>query len=341
MRDLKPEQPIAPGVVGMGAGPALDVGAPDDVPTLDSRALEVSPSGEMMGMEDQLLSPGRMALRRFRRHKLAMLSLTILVILALACILVPLFAAHGYAYVPPGVESFKLRLKGPSLAHPFGTDLIGRDQFVRVLYGGRVSLAVGFGVALSATVIGTTVGAIAGFKGGRLDNILMRTTDLFLGMPLLVLLILFSKALGGSILDIVIMLSAFFWMPIARIVRGLFLSLKQKEYVEAARAMGASDMRIMLRHIIPNCVGPIIVNATLSVAGAVLTESLLSFLGRGIQPPVPTWGNLLDSGRRFTTISPSLVWFPGLAILITVLCVNFVGDGLRDALDPTQRRIRT
>jgi peptide/nickel transport system permease protein len=278
-----------------------------------------------------------LAVRRFLRHRLAMGSLVVLVFMTLVCVLAPLLVHHGYAQV----RGFQLRLKPPGKQGGlFGTDLLGRDVLARVLYGGRVSLAVGAGVALASTVIGTFVGAVAGYVGGRLDNFLMRITDIFLAMPLLVILILASKIFGGSVLDIVITLSTFFWMPVARIVRGLFLSLKEKEFVEAARAMGASSFRIMFRHILPNCLGPIIVNATLSVAGAILTESVLSFLGFGVQPPVPTWGNLLDSGRSFTTTAPWLVWFPGLAILITVLAVNFLGDGLRDALDPTQRRVR-
>ncbi|HLY82293.1 MAG TPA: ABC transporter permease [Acidimicrobiales bacterium] len=339
MPEMTPERPAAPGLAGMGGGAVLTEPA-EPVEPIEAVEDGRVPSAEQLGVEESHLSPRRLALRRFSRHKLAMGSLFILIVLTALCVLAPLITAHGYAYVPRGVQSIKLRLKGPSLAHPFGTDTIGRDQWSRVLYGGRVSLAVGLGVALSGTIIGTFVGSVAGFFGGRLDNFLMRITDLFLGMPLLVILILASKAVGGSVLDIVLILSIFFWMPIARIVRGLFLSLKEKEYVEAARSMGASNFRIMFRHILPNCVGPIIVNATLSVAGAILTESVLSFLGRGVQPPVPTWGNLLDSGRRLQTIAPYLVWFPGLGILITVLCVNFVGDGLRDALDPTQRRVR-
>jgi peptide/nickel transport system permease protein len=324
MPDVIPQRPAATGLSGTEAGGLAD-------------ALALTPSAELLGIEERELSPARLALRRFLRHKLAMASLTVLVLIALACILAPLLVSHSYAQA----RGFRYRLIAPGAKGGlFGTDPIGRDQFSRVLYGGRVSLAVGLGVALSATVLGTVIGAVSGYFGGRADNVLMRITDLFLAMPLLVILILASKALGGKILDIVFILSAFFWMPVARIVRGLFLSLKEKEFVEAARSMGAGPIRIMFRHLLPNCMGPIIVNATLSVAGAILTESVLSFLGFGIQPPVPTWGNLLDSGRRFTTIAPWLVWFPGLAILLTVLAVNFLGDGLRDALDPTQRRVR-
>jgi peptide/nickel transport system permease protein len=165
----------------------------------------------------------------------------------------------------------------------------------------------------------------------------MRTTDLFLAMPLLVVLIVAARALGGSTLDVVIVLSLFFWMPVARIVRGVFLSLKEQEFVAAARALGASGVRIVWRHMLPNALGPIIVNVTLSVASAILTESVLSFLGFGVQPPTPTWGNLLAESKDLATTAPWLVWFPGLAILVCVLAVNFLGDGLRDALDPAAR----
>jgi peptide/nickel transport system permease protein len=216
--------------------------------------------------------------------------------------------------------------------------------FTRVLYGGRISLLVGVAVALSSGVIGSFVGALAGFHGGWIDNALMRVTDLFLSIPFLVILIIGSRLLADQpwvpfqpVGPIVIILSLFFWMPLARIVRGVFLSLKEKEFVEAARASGASNRRIVFYHMLPNAMGPIIVNATLGVAAAILTESALSFLGFGVQPPTPTWGNLLNGSRQFSQLYPWLVWFPGLAILITVLCVNFLGDGLRDALDPHQK----
>jgi peptide/nickel transport system permease protein len=333
LADTLPDRPSSPSVSG-GAAPALADGGIDTQEDAIASLLSV----EAEGIETDNLTPRQVAIRRFRRHKLAMASLIILSLMSLATILAPILAKHGYAQIP--VPSVLFRLKHPQTAHPFGTDAIGRDMFSRVLYGGRVSLAVGVGVAFLSTVIGTTVGAISGYYGGKLDNFLMRFTDLLLSIPLLVILIVMAKILGGSIADITIILSLFFWMPLARIVRGLFLSMKNKEFVEAARSVGASDRRIMFRHILPNCIGPIIVNATLAVAAAILTESVLSFLGFGIQPPVPTWGNLLDDGRNYTTTAPWLVWFPGLAILITVLCVNFLGDGLRDALDPTQRRVR-
>jgi peptide/nickel transport system permease protein len=274
----------------------------------------------------------QLAWRRFKRHKLAVVCTIVLFVIALLAIFAPLLTRYSFEE-----QDLTSTLQGPSWSHLFGTDTLGRDQFTRVMYGGRVSLSVGLAVAFSATVIGTVVGAVAGYYGGKADNVLMRVTDLFLSIPFLVVLILGSLLLGGSILDIVIVLSLFFWMPDARIVRGIFLSLKEKEFVEAARASGASDRRIIFNEVLPNALGPIIVSTTLTVAAAILTESVLSFLGYGIQPPTPTWGNLLDAAKNLAVSAPWLIIFPGVAILITVLCVNFLGDGLRDALDPQQQ----
>jgi peptide/nickel transport system permease protein len=298
--------------------------------TEEEEVLEVSAA-------ERILTTRQLAWRRFKRHKLAIVSGAILLLLALATILVGLFSPYGFAQ-----QDLTARVQPPSGAHWMGTDQLGRDTFTRVMYGGRISLLVGVAVALSSALIGTVVGAIAGYYGRWIDNLLMRVTDLFLAIPFLVILILGSRLAeqyipGGSLVHIVIILSLFFWMPLARIMRGVVLSLKEKEFVEAARATGASDARIIFVHIIPNTIGPMVVNATLSVAAAILTESALSFLGFGVQPPTPTWGNLLDDTRQFMLLAPWLVWFPGLAILITVLCVNFLGDGLRDALDPHQK----
>jgi peptide/nickel transport system permease protein len=281
---------------------------------------------------DRVLTTHQLAWRRFKRHKLAIVSAIILILLGLLTIAVAYISQFGFAQ-----QNLLNRVKPPSSNHWFGTDQLGRDVFTRVLYGGRISLLVGLSVAFSAGVIGALVGSVAGYYGGWIDNLLMRVTDLFLSIPFLVILIIAAAALGGSLFDIVLILSLFFWMPDARIVRGVFLSLKEKEFVEAARSSGASNKRIIFYHMLPNAMGPIIVNATLSVAAAILTESALSFLGFGVQPPTPTWGNLLNGSRQFAQLYPWLVWFPGLAILITVLCVNFLGDGLRDALDPHQK----
>lgn len=278
------------------------------------------------------LSQRQLAWRKFKSNKLAIAGIVILGIIVLAVIFGPLVTGYNYHE-----QDFTQRLESPSSTHWMGTDTLGRDEFTRVLVGGRISLFVGLAVAISASIIGTFVGAMAGFYGGRMDNLLMRVTDLFLAIPFIVILVIFANWLGGSVVAIVAVLAAFFWMGDARIVRGVILSLKEKEFVEAARASGASNKRIMFGHLVPNTMGPIIVNTTLAVVYAILTESVLSFLGFGIQPPVPTWGNLLDDAQGAMTIAPWLVWFPGLAILITVLCVNFIGDGLRDALDPQHK----
>jgi peptide/nickel transport system permease protein len=309
--------------------PALTLGSPLQT------GIETQITAQTLGLEEHGLSQRTLAWRRFRRHKLAMASLAVLLLIALATALAGVIAPYRFSE-----QHLDAVLEGPSAKHLLGTDTLGRDEFSRLLYGGRISLLVGLGVALSAGVLGTLIGAAAGFYGGRLDNIVMRITDLFLSIPLLVVLIIASRVTGGGTLDIVVVLALVLWMPLARIVRGMFLSLKEKEFIEAARMLGASNRRIIFRHLVPNALGVIVVNVTLTVALAILTESLLSFLGFGIQPPTPSWGNMLEDGRGLMTLAGWLVWFPGLAILLTVLCVNFLGDGLRDALDPTQRRVR-
>ena len=281
------------------------------------------------------LSRRQLAWRRFRRHKLAVGSGALLLVITLATLFAGLLTPYEFREL--NLDAIR---EGPSLSHPFGTDVLGRDEFTRVLYGGRISLLVAFTAALSSGALGTFVGAIAGYHGGWIDNLLMRITDLFLAIPLLVILIIAASALSDTFPQpwgIVVTLSIFFWMPLARIVRGLFLSLKEQEFVEAARAMGASNTRIIFGHILPNAMGPIVVAVTLSVAAAILNESVLSFFGFGIEPPTPSWGNMLAESRNLITAAPWLLWFPGLMILITVLCVNFLGDGLRDALDPHQQ----
>jgi peptide/nickel transport system permease protein len=319
----------------MADGTADHQGTPVSAMTPVVTGTETPPTVEALGLEEHGLSQRTLMWRRFRRHRLAMASLVVLVLIGLATILAGVLTPYGYAE-----QQLDQILQGPSAKHLLGTDQLGRDELTRLLYGGRISLMVGLGVALVSGVIGTVVGAAAGFYGGRLDNAVMRVTDLFLSIPLLVLLIIASRATGGKTRDIVLVLSLALWMFMARIVRGLFLSLREKEFIEAARSIGASNRRIILRHMLPNSIGVIVVNLTLTVAIAILTESLLSFLGFGIQPPTPTWGNMLEDGRPQMTFAGWLVWFPGLAILLTVLCVNFLGDGLRDALDPTQRRVR-
>jgi peptide/nickel transport system permease protein len=296
---------------------------------LETDVIQGLPTEE--GLPTEALTTRQIAWRRFKRHKPAIVSMFVLALLGLVTLLAPVLPLQNYAKI-----DFSQALQSPSVHHWFGTDNLGRDIFARVIYGGRISLLIGLSVALAAGIIGTAVGALAGYYGRWIDQGLMRFTDLFLAIPFLVVLILASNILGGSVFDIVLILSLFFWMPNARIVRGVVLSLKEKEFVEAARATGASNRRIIMSHVLPNSMGPIIVVVTLGVAAAILTESALSFLGFGVQPPTPTWGNMLNSAQNFVLVHPPMVWFPGLFILITVLAVNFVGDGLRDAFDPHQ-----
>jgi peptide/nickel transport system permease protein len=289
------------------------------------------------GLEIKARSQWDYARRRFIRHRLAMLGLVGLVIIFGAGIFANFVAPYSYSSIdltnllhPPTTQGH----------HYFGTDSIGRDYFSRVIWGIRTSEEVGVFVAAVSSVIGLFVGAIAGYYGGWVDNILMRITDLVLTLPALAVLLTAAALLGsGSQWRVSLILTLFFWTNLARVVRGVFLSLREKEYVEAAKAAGARDGRIMFRHILPNTLGPIIVNATLSVALAILTEAALSFLGFGIKPPTPSLGVLVSEAQT----NPQQWWltvFPGLTIVAIVLFVNFMGDGLRDALDPTQRRVR-
>jgi peptide/nickel transport system permease protein len=299
------------------------------------------------GLTAKPLSPGRLAWLRFRRHKLAMASGVVLAIFTFLIFFPELLAKWG----PLQRDLEAPQFAGPSAEHWFGTDDIRQDIFARVLHGGQVSLQVGFAVAIISTMLGAAIGGSSGYFGGRLDNALMRITDLFLGLPQLVALIILTRlparnewavsVMGedGSVRSIITVMAILFWMPIARVVRGLVLSLKQKEFVEAAKAMGASDWRILTRHLLPNCMGPLIVSITLAVAAAILTESALSFLGFGVESvTTPTWGNLLSDTKGYLRAHGHVVWFPGMAIVITVLCVNYLGDGLRDALDPRQAK---
>jgi peptide/nickel transport system permease protein len=284
------------------------------------------------------------AWRRFRRHRLAMGAVGVLFLLALTCIAGPTF----YTKDPKKID-FLQSMKPPSAENWLGTDDLGRDMLARLMLGGRISLAVGVAAMAVAMSLGTLIGATAGFFGGRVDNLLMRLTDLFLALPvvplLLLLIFLFRDRLRqlmgpemGIFWLIIVVIGILNWMTVARLVRGSFLSLKQREFVEAATCLGVSRPAIMFRHILPNTMGPIIVAATLSVGAAIITESVLSFLGLGFPPDTPTWGRLLFDGQNFLDLAPWMVLFPGFCIFLTVLSINFMGDGLRDALDPRQRQ---
>jgi len=278
--------------------------------------------------------------RRFRRHRLAMVGSVILLGLVIAVLVGPLVWR-----LPINDIDFKAKLKGPSWSHPLGTDDLGQDVLARMLYGGRISLAVGIAAMLIAITIGTAVGAISGFAGGAVDHVLMRITDMFLalpGLPLLLLIVyLFRDALrkmfgpeAGIFVLIVAVIGGLRWMQVARLVRAQFLSLREKEFVESARSLGARPFRQVVRHILPNSMGPVIVAGTIDVAAAIIAESTLSFLGLGFPPDIPTWGRILFDAKDNLDFAPHWALFPGTAIFLTVLSINYIGDGLRDAFDP-------
>jgi peptide/nickel transport system permease protein len=284
--------------------------------------------------------PGLEAWRRFQRHRLALAGALILLVIVFAVV-----AGPWLWRVPINDIDFGARLMGPSLGHPFGTDDLGQDLLARMLYGGRISIAVGLVAMLIAVIVGTLVGAIAGMSRGGVDAALMWLTDLFLSLPqlplLLLLIYLFRDPLkaafgveAGVFILIVAVIGGFRWMPVARLVRAQFLSLREKEFVEAARALGATPLRMVLRHILPNSLGPVIVAGTIDVATAILAESTLSFLGLGFPPDIPTWGRILFDAKDSLDVAAHWALIPGVAIFLAVLSINYIGDGLRDALDP-------
>lgn len=277
------------------------------------------------------------AWRHFRRHKPALAGTCVLILLVLGVTLVPLVTKYD-----PGKTNIKDKYLPPSLEHPMGTDGLGRDLFLHAMEGGRISLLVGLSAMLLAITIGTTIGAISGFYGGMIDNILMRVADIMLTMPTLFIAIVLMQLLragvipflSAGIMPIIVVIAITRWMGVARLVRASYLSIKQKEFIEAARCAGAKNLRIIVRHILPNAMSPIIVAATLSVGSAIITEAGLSFLGMGVQPPTPTWGNMLRNAQSEMDYAPWTAIFPGLFIFLTVISFNYIGDGLRDALDP-------
>lgn len=289
-------------------------------------------------------TPAAEAWRRFRRHRLAVVGLVLLSSIVLAVIIGPFLWTTRFNEI-----DFFATMKGPSLAHPFGTDDLGQDILAGVLYGGRISLAVGIAAMLVALTLGTLIGAIAGMSRGPVDTVLMWVTDLFLSLPnlpvLLLIIYLFRDSLTAAIgpelgvfVLVVVVVGGFRWMPVARLVRAQFMTIREREFVEAARALGASVPRQVGRHILPNALGPVIVAGTISIAEAIIAESTLSFLGLGFPPDTPTWGRILFDAKDYLSLAPHWAVFPGIAIFVSVLSINFIGDGLRDALDP--RKVR-
>jgi peptide/nickel transport system permease protein len=285
-----------------------------------------------------------LAWQRFRRHKMAMFGAGLLLLLVIYVTAGSLVFSETYA----NRNDLKGRLESPSMGHPFGTDGTGRDIMARTVYGGQISMIIGLLAVMVAVTVGVFVGAIAGFYGGIVDAILMRLTETMFNIPQLFLLILLGKMLGGkikpfqllgrsfsgSMIVIICVIGLTSWMYLARIVRANYLALKEREFITAAECVGIPVWRIIFRHILPNTVAPIVVSATLGVAGAILQEAYISFLGLGVQPPTATWGNMLDQAYHHLETEPWMWFFPGMMILLTVLAINFLGDGLRDALDP-------
>ncbi len=267
------------------------------------------------------------------RNRLAIIGLIIVFCLVVGALLAPLIAPHDP--VKPDLDS---RLRAPSWAYPLGTDEIGRCILSRLIYGGRVSLLIGIVVVAVISILGTFLGLISGYTGGIVDEILMRAVDVLLAFPGLILALVISGLLGPGLLNVILALSVVGWTRYARLVRGCVMSAKEKSFVEATRALGTNNSYIMFRHILPEALSPVIVMATLGMGWAILAAAALNFLGFGVQPPTPEWGSMLNSGRSFLRIAPHLTTFPGLAIMLTVLAFNFLGDGLRDALDPRRKR---
>lgn len=276
--------------------------------------------------------PWRLAWQRLRRHRLAMLGVATLLVLVVACTFGPYFVPYSFDQT-----DIRARLSPPTLKHPFGTDEVGRDALVRALYGGRVSLAVGFIVAITSAVLGGVVGGICGYWGGWFDNLIMRLVDLSYALPRVVVLLVMSKLVGPGVVGVILILALLEWTSVARLTRGMVLSVRHNTYIEAARSSGASPRQVLFKHVMPNALTPLIVAATLDAGAAIRAESTLSFLGLGIRPPDPSWGNLLANASTYFFTAPWQVFFPGVLIFLALMSFNLAGDGLRDALDPRTR----
>lgn len=284
---------------------------------------------ETRKQEVKINNPWRNVWQRLKNNKAAIVGLIITLMIIIAAIFAPYMAPHD----PLEVDLMK-SLQAPSTEYPLGTDRLGRCIFSRIIYGARVSLQVGFITQSIALVIGIVLGSLAGFYGGWVDEVISYLIQLFLAFPFLLFIIAIVAALGPGIINVFLALAVVTWPGLARIVRGEIMSIKEEEYVQAIEALGANDVRIIFKHLLPNCLSPIIITVTLGVAEAILAEAGLSFLGLGAQPPTPSWGLMLSSSRSFLRTHPSLVIYPGAAIMITILGLNLLGDGLRDALDP-------
>ena len=285
--------------------------------------------------KEDVLTPGKIIWKRFRRNKTAMFGLVIIVILILISVMAPTLSTHDR-------DAFNLANKqqAPSSEHWLGTDNIGRDIYTRVLWGGRVSLTVGLMASLIQLGIGAVLGSLAGYYGGIVDTLIMRLTDVVLSFPFLALAIVIAAILGPSVYNTALVIGFLAWTTTCRLIRGQFLSIKQTEYIEATKALGIRGLRVVYKHMLPNAFAPILIAGTLTMASAILVEAGLSFLGLGVKPPLPSWGNMLEAARNFRVID-SMWWIwvpPGMLIFLAVLCINLVGDGLRDALDPRLKR---
>ena len=295
-------------------------------PVEDEPFMELTPA-----LVQKRRSQGRIIFDRFIRNKAAIVGASFLILLVLFCFLGPLITGHN----TPNTLHVNNALQPPNATFPFGTDDVGRDQFARAMAGGQISLFVGLASMLVSLVLGVGIGAFAGFYGGIVYNILMRFTDIVLSVPLYLLLFVLSASFSdGTPKSVIFLIAIFGWTSSARLVRGEFLAMREREYVLAARTIGAGNLRLMFRHILPNAAGPIIVNATLLIGTNIILESVLSFFGFGLHPPASSWGNMVSDGQNLFDTAPYLVFTPALLIFLTVLSINLVGDGLRDALDP-------
>ncbi len=310
--------------------------------------MEITAEQDVIKLQDEFrtspLKPGQLVWRRFLQHRMAVFG-------AVMLILMMLYSFAGGAIFTEAEANFtntSIRLQPPSAEHPFGTDTVGRDIMKRTIYGGQISLLIGLSAVIVEVIVGVLIGAIAGYYGGWIDNLLMRFTEAMFNIPQLFLLLVMAKFFGGkiptvqflgrsfsgSVIVIIVIIGMTSWMYLARIVRANFLSLKEREFVLAAHTIGSSNLSIIFNHILPNSIAPIIVSGTLSVANAIIAEAYISFLGLGVQPPTATWGNMLEGAYNYIESAPWLWIFPGSLIVLTVLSINFVGDGLRDALNP-------